>query len=1016
MADKDAIKFGVDIDTKSAKESLDSLRKKLQEAAGVKLNGAGLSSLKTGLDGLKKKAVELSDALKKAAGPSLAAFTRAMKTAFLAVSAAAAAAGAAIAAALGAGLKKGIENNGALEDLQSSLTATVSALYDLRDASGAPAAGIERFEQAAAAAQERLALLRKETAETGYALEERGKALNYGLGLGAAAGLDADAVQALVRDITIASTAVGVAGEGLINEVKALFAGQGLEESQLARALAINPETLQTWRVQGTLAKELSDRLSGLKETALAADQGMNQLGGRLASNVSNALTAATAGAYETIKASLKKALDTLFSEDGEVATRYKSLYDWAVRLFDGLASAFSAGVESAVSGLGIVADWVRENESVIDGIVKSFSGMATSIVGIAKPLKDTGAALFNAQGIADGLRIAFELAERAVAALADTAAVAFGTVKIGVATILQGLSDLGSLGGKIPGLDGLGAAAEKLGKSARDMAMSGAELVKSGLTLERSIKVAGELSKRERERIGAVLKSMQVPGDAPGDAANAPQAPRNTRAKPEASAALRKQAEAAAKALQDAYDRAQATITSAQEAADKQRAASSFALAQANIDREAQLGLKTRREVIDARLALEKKALDEERKAAEASQARLSAALKKATGDEAKAALKAQLIAIDEQLKGITDKQRIVEIKAELEVAGLEGEIKALKEQLESELQGLQGKADDALSKRDSSLRNPLVNGNDELKKLIDDIYREETTQRAFEQQIENIARIRQAQADAEAAIAEQYAASQITTIQREEGLNAVREEGVAKLREAAAAMAELAASSGNVKLTEEVAELNKELDSTGERISEINKRVVDELKNDFQSTFKDIATGAKTFSDALLGLFTTLLGRIADEFAKRSFESMFASAGGAGAGSGLLGTFLSFFGGVQKKATGGSVVGAGTGTSDSIPTMLSNGEFVVRASSARKYLSLLNYLNQNGTLPSAGAAGKIPREMGGLGQLQNTVNVSPQVVIQTSQLLDALRGDSAFERTLVQIVGANKTRLGIR
>ena len=47
-------------------------------------------------------------------------------------------------------------------------------------------------------------------------------------------------------------------------------------------------------------------------------------------------------------------------------------------------------------------------------------------------------------------------------------------------------------------------------------------------------------------------------------------------------------------------------------------------------------------------------------------------------------------------------------------------------------------------------------------------------------------------------------------------------------------------------------------------------------------------------------------------------------------------------------KKATGGYISGAGTSTSDSIPAMLSNGEYVVRANAVRKYgRSMLDKLN---------------------------------------------------------------------
>ena len=49
------------------------------------------------------------------------------------------------------------------------------------------------------------------------------------------------------------------------------------------------------------------------------------------------------------------------------------------------------------------------------------------------------------------------------------------------------------------------------------------------------------------------------------------------------------------------------------------------------------------------------------------------------------------------------------------------------------------------------------------------------------------------------------------------------------------------------------------------------------------------------------------------------------------------------------KKMATGGFVQGAGSGTSDSIPTMLSNGEYVITAQSVSRYgLDFMNSLNQ--------------------------------------------------------------------
>ncbi|MBB4067008.1 phage tail length tape measure family protein [Gellertiella hungarica] len=99
----------------------------------------------------------------------------------------------------------------------------------------------------------------------------------------------------------------------------------------------------------------------------------------------------------------------------------------------------------------------------------------------------------------------------------------------------------------------------------------------------------------------------------------------------------------------------------------------------------------------------------------------------------------------------------------------------------------------------------------------------------------------------------------------------------------------------------------------------------------------------------------------------------SALGGAGGGGGGGGGLFSFLgSLFGGGGKtsgslytsdrlfRAAGGPVSGPGTGTSDSIPTMLSNGEFVVNARSSRKHMALLHAIN-NGTIGHMAAGGVV-------------------------------------------------------
>jgi hypothetical protein len=73
-------------------------------------------------------------------------------------------------------------------------------------------------------------------------------------------------------------------------------------------------------------------------------------------------------------------------------------------------------------------------------------------------------------------------------------------------------------------------------------------------------------------------------------------------------------------------------------------------------------------------------------------------------------------------------------------------------------------------------------------------------------------------------------------------------------------------------------------------------------------------------------------------------------------------------------KKAEGGPISGPGTGTSDSIPAMLSNGEFVINAKDALKNRALLESINNGGKIRKFAEGGSTskPGTIGSVGSVQ--------------------------------------------
>jgi tape measure domain-containing protein len=84
---------------------------------------------------------------------------------------------------------------------------------------------------------------------------------------------------------------------------------------------------------------------------------------------------------------------------------------------------------------------------------------------------------------------------------------------------------------------------------------------------------------------------------------------------------------------------------------------------------------------------------------------------------------------------------------------------------------------------------------------------------------------------------------------------------------------------------------------------------------------------------------------------------------------------------------ATGGYISGSGTGTSDSIPAMLSNGEFVVNAKATKRFGSLLSTIN-GGNIPRFAEGGIVPTgiiatpSQVDVSKSQNSRNTSQQII----------------------------------
>ncbi|MFM0518041.1 phage tail length tape measure family protein [Caballeronia jiangsuensis] len=139
------------------------------------------------------------------------------------------------------------------------------------------------------------------------------------------------------------------------------------------------------------------------------------------------------------------------------------------------------------------------------------------------------------------------------------------------------------------------------------------------------------------------------------------------------------------------------------------------------------------------------------------------------------------------------------------------------------------------------------------------------------------------------------------------------------------------------------------------------------------FSTAFGDMNTALEEFVTTGKFSFSSFASSVMADLAKIALKAaesrLFSSV--------LDSPFFSSGGAVSHFADGGHITGAGSGTSDSIPAMLSNGEFVVNAASTKKYRSLLESINagQAQHFATGGAVGSAPAASSGGG---GTVNVN--------------------------------------
>lgn len=129
----------------------------------------------------------------------------------------------------------------------------------------------------------------------------------------------------------------------------------------------------------------------------------------------------------------------------------------------------------------------------------------------------------------------------------------------------------------------------------------------------------------------------------------------------------------------------------------------------------------------------------------------------------------------------------------------------------------------------------------------------------------------------------------------------------------------------------------------------------------NGLSNALASIITGTKSAGEAFKAFAVQIIADLAAMIVKLLlFKAIRTLVFGFSEGGAVGGTGFSLTGTGGLFASGGYVSGSGTSTSDSIPAMLSNGEFVINANATKKWAPLLSAIN-SGKMPTFAEGGEV-------------------------------------------------------
>lgn len=455
-----------------------------------------------------------------------------------------------------------------------------------------------------------------------------------------------------------------------------------------------------------------------------------------------------------------------------------------------------------------------------------------------------------------------------------------------------------------------------------------------------------------------------------------------------------------------DALNKSLADYSRAQAAALREKAL-------AELDADLQKQLVSQQDYLQKKADIERAALDEETRIANARIDELQKVAddeKLAKDERLKAA--AEIVKVRGELLSLDGKKAVIGIRLDAESDAVRKYLKDLGADLQAQLQELAGDSAGAARSRLATetakmLEDPRVKGSSEIQALIERVREAKAAIIELDEATRLVSVVNDELATKERAITRDRERQAIDEVEAQDRIRQARLEAAAAMLPQIEAAEKLAAVTGDPARIEEVKQLREayvELAGTMDALAvDINETFFGSIRQGF----KDLVSGAKSFGDVLRTVITDVLSKLADLYLDRALTGLLGSLGGAGGGIG--GALANIF---RGRAVGGAVHAGGAYiVGERGPEPFFPGAPGTIVPTARLQSALADMLGISARRAPTPAFAPVASPVMGMGSAN--VNVSPTVVISALDTLNAIAQLPAFADHVTAVVAGRGQRI---